>query len=149
MTKPSARSGIGAATTLHAITALLLILIGAKIARTLPFASGVCIMLILAMPAILAAGFAEATRRKAIGVADAEVLERTGAAEAQKQLSIGLAQAEITEKIGAAEATKTRAVGLAAAEATQALGEGRARGYAAQVVSLGAGATAAVAVADQ
>ena len=63
MTKPSARSGIGAATTLHAITALLLILIGAKIARTLPFASGVCIMLILAMPAILAAGFAEATRR--------------------------------------------------------------------------------------
>ena len=93
-------------------------------------------------------GIAEATRRKAIGVADAEVLERTGAAEAQKQLSIGLAQAEITEKIGAAEATKTRAVGLAAAEATQALGEGRARGYAAQVVSLGAGATAAVAVAD-
>ena len=93
-------------------------------------------------------GIAEATRRKAIGVADAEVLERTGTAEAQKQLSIGLAQAEITEKIGAAEATKTRAVGLAAAEATQALGEGRARGYAAQVVSLGAGATAAVAVAD-
>ncbi len=93
-------------------------------------------------------GIAEATRRKAVGVADAEVLERTGSAEAEKQRSIGLAQAEITEKIGAAEATKTRAIGLAAAEATQALGEGRARGYAAQVVSLGAGATAAVAVAD-
>jgi hypothetical protein len=54
----------------------------------------------------------------------------------------------VIQRVGDAEASKTRAVGLATAEATQALGEGRARGYAAQVQSLGAGAVAAVAVAD-
>ena len=93
-------------------------------------------------------GAAEAEKQRAVGTAQAEVLQRTGAAEAEKQRSIGLAQAEITEKIGEAEALKTRAVGLATAEATEALGEARARGYAAQVESLGSGATAAVAVAD-
>jgi uncharacterized membrane protein YqiK len=93
-------------------------------------------------------GEAEATKQRNIGLAQAEVLQRTGAAEGERQRSIGLAQAEVIQRVGDAEASKTRAVGLATAEATQALGEGRARGYAAQVQSLGSGAVAAVAVAD-
>ncbi len=91
---------------------------------------------------------AQAEARKAEADGEASYVERTGVAEAARLKAIGVAEAEVLERTGAAQATKTRAVGLATAEATQALGEGRARGYAAQVVSLGAGATAAVAVAD-
>ena len=56
-------SGIGAATTLHAVATLLLILIGLKVARAMPVEAGMRTVLILALPAVLAAVLAEATRR--------------------------------------------------------------------------------------
>jgi len=52
------------------------------------------------------------------------------------------------ELIGAAEGSRRKAVGLGDAAATEALGLARARGYRAQVESLGAGSTAAVAIAN-
>jgi hypothetical protein len=52
------------------------------------------------------------------------------------------------ELTGAAEGSRRRAIGLGDAAAIEALGLARARGYDAQVHSLGAGSTAAVAIAN-
>jgi hypothetical protein len=52
------------------------------------------------------------------------------------------------ELTGAAEGSRRRAIGLGDAAATEALGLARAKGYDAQVKSLGSGSTAAVAIAN-
>ena len=57
-------------------------------------------------------------------------------------------EAAFVELTGAAEGSRRRAIGLGDAAAVEALGLAKARGYQAQVESLGAGATAAVAIAN-
>jgi len=56
-------------------------------------------------------------------------------------------EAAFVEVTGAAEGSRRRAIGLGEAAAVEALGLARARGYQAQVESLGSGPTAAVAIA--
>lgn len=92
---------------------------------------------------------------KARGTADMQ------AALAQAQVSIDInraradarkaeadGEAAYVELTGAAEGSRRRAIGLGDAAATEALGLARARGYDAQVQSLGSGSTAAVAIAN-
>jgi regulator of protease activity HflC (stomatin/prohibitin superfamily) len=92
---------------------------------------------------------------KARGTADMQ------AALAQAQVSVDInraradarkaeadGEAAYVELIGAAEGSRRKAVGLGDAAATEALGLARARGYRAQAESLGAGSTAAVAIAN-
>ena len=92
---------------------------------------------------------------KARGTADMQ------AALAQAQVSVDInraradarkaeadGEAAYVELTGAAEGSRRRAIGLGDAAATEALGLARARGYQAQVESLGAGSTAAVAIAN-
>jgi len=92
---------------------------------------------------------------KARGTADMQ------AALAQAQVSVDInraradarkaeadGEAAYVELTGAAEGSRRRAIGLGEAAATEALGLARARGYDAQVQSLGPGPTAAVAIAN-
>jgi len=92
---------------------------------------------------------------KARGTADMQ------AALAQAQVSVDInraradarkaeadGEAAYVELTGAAEGSRRRAIGLGDAAATEALGLARARGYDAQVASLGSGPTAAVAIAN-
>src|SRR5713226_128988 len=92
---------------------------------------------------------------KARGTADMQ------AALAQAQVSVDInrakanarkaeadGEATYVELTGAAEGSRRRAIGLGDAAATQALGLARAKGYEAQTRSLGAGPTAAVAIAN-
>jgi regulator of protease activity HflC (stomatin/prohibitin superfamily) len=92
---------------------------------------------------------------KARGTADMQ------AARAQAQVSVDInraraaarkaeadGEAAFVELTGAAEGSRRRAIGLGDAAATQALGLARAKGYQAQIRSLGAGPTAAVAIAN-
>ena len=92
---------------------------------------------------------------KARGTADMQ------AALAQAQVSVDInraradarkaeadGEAAYVELTGAAEGSRRRAIGLGDAAATEALGLARARGYGAQVASLGSGSTAAVAIAN-
>jgi uncharacterized membrane protein YqiK len=92
---------------------------------------------------------------KARGTADMQ------AALAQAQVSVDInraradarkaeadGEAAYVELTGAAEGSRRRAIGLGDAAATEALGLARARGYDAQVQSLGSGPTAAVAIAN-
>src|SRR3984893_2159380 len=92
---------------------------------------------------------------KARGTADMQ------AALAQAQVSVDInraradgpkaeadGEAAYVELTGAAEGSRRRAIGLGDAAAIEALGLARARGYDAQVQSLGAGSTAAVAIAN-
>ncbi len=92
---------------------------------------------------------------KARGTADMQ------AALAQAQVSVDInraradarkaeadGEAAFVELTGAAEGSRRRAIGLGDAAATQALGLARAKGYEAQTRSLGAGPTAAVAIAN-
>jgi regulator of protease activity HflC (stomatin/prohibitin superfamily) len=92
---------------------------------------------------------------KARGTADMQ------AALAQAQVSVDInraraaarkaeadGEAAFVELTGAAEGSRRRAIGLGDAAATQALGLARAKGYQAQIRSLGAGPTAAVAIAN-
>src|SRR5260370_31091814 len=65
-------------------------------------------------------------------------------ADARKAEADG--EAAFVELTGAAEGSRRRAIGLGDAAATQALGLARAKGYEAQIRSLGAGPTAAVAL---
>jgi uncharacterized membrane protein YqiK len=67
-------------------------------------------------------------------------------ADARKAEADG--EAAYVELTGAAEGSRRRAIGLGDAAATEALGLARAKGYGAQVQSLGAGSTAAVAIAN-
>jgi regulator of protease activity HflC (stomatin/prohibitin superfamily) len=92
---------------------------------------------------------------KARGTADMQ------AALAQAQVSVDInraradarkaeadGEASFVELTGAAEGSRRRAIGLGEAAAAEALGLARARGYDAQVQSLGSGPTAAVAIAN-
>src|SRR6266567_545285 len=92
---------------------------------------------------------------KARGTADMQ------AALAQAQVSVDInraradarkaeadGEASFVELTGAAEGSRRRAIGLGEAAAAEALGLARARGYDAQVKSLGSGPTAAVAIAN-
>src|SRR5467141_1040486 len=92
---------------------------------------------------------------KARGTADMQ------AALAQAQVSVDInraradarkaeadGEAAYVELTGAAEGSRRRAIGLGDAAAIEALGLARARGYDAQVRSLGSGPTAAVAIAN-
>jgi uncharacterized membrane protein YqiK len=92
---------------------------------------------------------------KARGTADMQ------AALAQAQVSVDInraradarkaeadGEAAYVELTGAAEGSRRRAIGLGDAAATEALGLARAKGYDAQVKSLGSGSTAAVAIAN-
>src|SRR5713101_5283188 len=92
---------------------------------------------------------------KARGTADMQ------AALAQAQVSVDInraradarkaeadGEAAYVELTGAAEGSRRRAIGLGDAAATEALGLARAKGYEAQTRSLGAGPTAAVAIAN-
>jgi uncharacterized membrane protein YqiK len=92
---------------------------------------------------------------KARGTADMQ------AALAQAQVSVDInraradarkaeadGEAAYVELTGAAEGSRRRAIGLGEAAAAEALGLARARGYDAQVQSLGSGPTAAVAIAN-
>ena len=92
---------------------------------------------------------------KARGTADMQ------AALAQAQVSVDInraraaarkaeadGEAAYVELTGAAEGSRRRAIGLGDAAATQALGLARAKGYEAQIRSLGSGPTAAVAIAN-
>ena len=92
---------------------------------------------------------------KARGTADMQ------AALAQAQVSVDInraraaarkaeadGEAAFVELTGAAEGSRRRAIGLGDAAATQALGLARAKGYEAQIRSLGSGPTAAVAIAN-
>jgi regulator of protease activity HflC (stomatin/prohibitin superfamily) len=92
---------------------------------------------------------------KARGTADMQA----ALAQAQVSVDINLAraaarkaeadgEAAFVELTGAAEGSRRRAIGLGDAAATQALGLARAKGYEAQIRSLGAGPTAAVAIAN-
>src|SRR6266853_4421164 len=92
---------------------------------------------------------------KARGTADMQ------AALAQAQVSVDInraradarkaeadGEAAFVELTGAAEGSRRRAIGLGDAAAAEALGLARAKGYEAQIRSLGAGPTAAVAIAN-
>jgi regulator of protease activity HflC (stomatin/prohibitin superfamily) len=92
---------------------------------------------------------------KARGTADMQ------AALAQAQVSVDInraradarkaeadGEAAFVELTGAAEGSRRKAIGLGEAAAAEALGLARARGYDAQVQSLGSGPTAAVAIAN-
>jgi regulator of protease activity HflC (stomatin/prohibitin superfamily) len=92
---------------------------------------------------------------KARGTADMQ------AALAQAQVSVDInraraaarkaeadGEAAFVELTGAAEGSRRRAIGLGDAAAAEALGLARAKGYDAQVASLGSGPTAAVAIAN-
>src|SRR5258708_6858523 len=92
---------------------------------------------------------------KARGTADMQ------AALAQAQVSVDInraradarkaeadGEAAFAELTGAPEGSRARAIGRAAAAATQSLPLARAKGYEAQIRSLGAGPTAAVAIAN-
>src|SRR5947209_7586170 len=92
---------------------------------------------------------------KARGTADMQ------AALAQAQVSVDInraradarkaeadGEAAYVELTGAAEGSRRRAIGLGEAAAAEALGLARAKGYDAQVASLGSGPTAAVAIAN-
>jgi uncharacterized membrane protein YqiK len=92
---------------------------------------------------------------KARGTADMQ------AALAQAQVSVDInraradarkaeadGEAAYVELTGSAEGSRRRAIGLGDAAATEALGLARAKGYEAQVQSLGSGPTAAVAIAN-
>ena len=92
---------------------------------------------------------------KARGTADMQ----SALAQAQVSVDINLAraaarkaeadgEAAFVELTGAAEGSRRRAIGLGDAAATQALGLARAKGYEAQIRSLGSGPTAAVAIAN-
>ena len=92
---------------------------------------------------------------KARGTADMQ----TALAQAQVSVDINIAkanarkaeadgEAKFVELTGAAEGSRRRAIGLGEAAATEALGLARAKGYEAQIRSLGAGPTAAVAIAN-
>jgi len=92
---------------------------------------------------------------KARGTADMQA----ALAQAQVSVDINLAraaarkaeadgEAAFVELTGAAEGSRRRAIGLGDAAATQALGLARAKGYEAQIRSLGSGPTAAVAIAN-
>jgi regulator of protease activity HflC (stomatin/prohibitin superfamily) len=92
---------------------------------------------------------------KARGTADMQA----ALAQAQVSVDINLAraaarkaeadgEAAFVELTGAAEGSRRRAIGLGDAAAVEALGLARAKGYDAQIRSLGAGPTAAVAIAN-
>jgi regulator of protease activity HflC (stomatin/prohibitin superfamily) len=92
---------------------------------------------------------------KARGTADMQA----SLAQAQVSVDINLAraaarkaeadgEAAFVELTGAAEGSRRRAIGLGDAAAVEALGLARAKGYDAQIRSLGAGPTAAVAIAN-
>ncbi len=92
---------------------------------------------------------------KARGTADMQA----ALAQAQVSVDINIAranarkaeadgEARYVELTGAAEGSRRRAIGLGEAAATEALGLARAKGYEAQIRSLGSGPTALVAVAN-
>ncbi len=92
---------------------------------------------------------------KARGTADMQA----ALAQAQVSVDINIAkanarkaeadgEAKFVELTGAAEGSRRRAIGLGEAAATEALGLARAKGYEAQIQSLGSGPTAIVAVAN-
>ena len=92
---------------------------------------------------------------KARGTADMQA----ALAQAQVSVDINIAkanarkaeadgEAKYVELTGAAEGSRRRAIGLGDAAATEALGLARAKGYDAQIRSLGSGPTAVVAVAN-
>ncbi|MEP6751549.1 MAG: SPFH domain-containing protein [Candidatus Dormiibacterota bacterium] len=81
-------------------------------------------------------------------LAQAQVSVEINRARADARKAEADGEAAYVELIGAAEGSRRRAIGLGDAAATEALGLARARGYGAQVESLGAGSTAAVAIAN-
>jgi regulator of protease activity HflC (stomatin/prohibitin superfamily) len=81
-------------------------------------------------------------------LAQAQVSVDINIARANARKAEADGEAKFVELTGAAEGSRRRAVGLGEAAAIEALGLARARGYEAQIQSLGSGPTAIVAVAN-
>src|SRR5712691_8579986 len=81
-------------------------------------------------------------------LAQAQVSVEINRARADARKAEADGEAAFVELTGAAEGSRRRAIGLGEAAAAEALGLARAKGYDAQVASLGAGSTAAVAIAN-
>lgn len=81
-------------------------------------------------------------------LAQAQVSVDINIAKANARKAEADGEAKFVELTGAAEGSRRRAIGLGEAAATEALGLARAKGYEAQIQSLGSGPTAIVAVAN-
>src|SRR5439155_1323286 len=81
-------------------------------------------------------------------LAEAQVSVDINIAKANARKAEADGEAKYVELTGAAEGSRRRAIGLGDAAATEALGLARAKGYDAQIRSLGSGPTAVVAVAN-
>jgi regulator of protease activity HflC (stomatin/prohibitin superfamily) len=81
-------------------------------------------------------------------LAQAQVSVDINRARADARKAEAAGEAAFVELTGAAEGSRRKAIGLGEAAAAEALGLARARGYDAQVQSLGSGPTAAVAIAN-
>ncbi len=81
-------------------------------------------------------------------LAQAQVSVDINIAKANARKAEADGEAKFVELTGAAEGSRRRAIGLGEAAATEALGLARAKGYRAQIQSLGSGPTAIVAVAN-
>jgi regulator of protease activity HflC (stomatin/prohibitin superfamily) len=81
-------------------------------------------------------------------LAQAQVSVDINIAKANARKAEADGEAKFVELTGAAEGSRRRAIGLGEAAATEALGLARAKGYEAQIESLGSGPTAIVAVAN-
>src|SRR6266568_2980521 len=81
-------------------------------------------------------------------LAQAQVSVEINRARADARKAEADGEAAFVELTGAAEGSRRRAIGLGEAAAAEALGLARAKGYEAQVASLGSGPTAAVAIAN-
>jgi len=81
-------------------------------------------------------------------LAQAQVSVDINIAKANARKAEADGEAKYVELTGAAEGSRRRAIGLGDAAATEALGLARAKGYDAQIRSLGSGPTAVVAVAN-
>ena len=81
-------------------------------------------------------------------LAQAQVSVDINIARANARKAEADGEAKFVELTGAAEGSRRRAIGLGEAAATEALGLARAKGYEAQIQSLGSGPTAIVAVAN-
>jgi uncharacterized membrane protein YqiK len=81
-------------------------------------------------------------------LAQAQVSVEINRARADARKAEADGEAAFVELTGAAEGSRRRAIGLGDAAAAEALGLARAKGYDAQVKSLGSGSTAAVAIAN-
>jgi regulator of protease activity HflC (stomatin/prohibitin superfamily) len=81
-------------------------------------------------------------------LAQAQVSVDINIAKANARKAEADGEAKFVELTGAAEGSRRRAIGLGDAAAIEALGLARAKGYEAQIRSLGSGPTAAVAIAN-